>query len=118
MAIASVHSDGIRLQAERVVRKYKELRAATGSSFEPNPEFPVGLFAELVTQIRQLERWLPPVEGEPKDLHAQTIAEVREENADADERENAVRVAIRESIGMTRDEQDATYERIAAAMLG
>ena len=63
MAIASVHSDGIRLQAERVVRKYKELRAATGSSFEPNPEFPVGLFAELVTQIRQLDTLAPAGRG-------------------------------------------------------
>ena len=46
------------------------------------------------------------------------IAEIREENPEADEREVRLRVAIRESIGMTRDEEDATYGRIAAAVQG
>jgi hypothetical protein len=57
--------------------------------------------------------------GDPADapdLHEMTVAEIREEYPDADEREVRLRVAIRESIGMTRDEEDATYERISKAL--
>ena len=107
------HNECIRLQSERVVRAYKALRDSPNSATFTNDDFPVGLFADLVQQIKLLEGWLLPPAG---DLHEQTIAEVREENPEADEREVALRVAIRESIGMTRDEEDATYERISEAL--
>ena len=51
-----------------------------------------------------------------ENLHEQTVAEIRKEHPDADEREIELRVALRESIGMTRDEEDATYERISKAL--
>jgi hypothetical protein len=111
MATVSVNSEGIRLQAERVVSAYHALRAAPKNSDFTSADFPVGLFAELVRQIKALAGWL-----EPADLHEQTIAEIREENPEADDREVKLRVAIRESIGMTRDEEDATYERISEAL--
>ena len=106
------HSEGIRLQAERVVRAYKEMRDTTNSANLKSDDSPVGLFAELMQQIRMLEGWLEP----RPDLHAETVAELREEHRDADEREIKLRVAIRESIGMTRDEEDAAYDRISKAM--
>ena len=109
------HNECIRLQAERVVRAYKALRDSPSSASFTSDDFPVGLFAELVQQIKLLDGWLEPLAG---NLHEQTIAEIREENPEADEREVKLRVAIRESIGMTRDEEDATYERIAAAVQG
>jgi hypothetical protein len=193
MATHSVHSEGISLQAERVVRAYKALRAAPNSADFSSDSFPVGLFVELVTQIKQLAHWLEPVEGEDwernqagidsakaelrqqfeqayvlvsaardlvkqerdaasacpelfrplhlldmaddllgdlqylnrvappdadeqKDLHEQTLDEVRKDATGADEREVKIRVAIRESFGATRDEEDAAYARISEAL--
>ena len=78
------HSEGIRLQSERVVRAYKALRDSPSSANFTSDDFPVGLFAELVQQIKLLEGWLEPLAG---DLHEQTIAEIREEYPEADERE-------------------------------
>ena len=196
---------GVRLQAERVVRAYHELRAAPKNADFKSDDFPVGLFAELVQQIKQLDGWLQPTvddttidatdskrhavpenrrsggtdwddmtlelervtdmvnaldqqivgheahepalerlitpvtllrleveyldaaihqlepnwhepeAAEPHDLHAETVAEIREEYPDADEREVKLRVAIRESFGATHSEEDAAYERIAKA---
>ena len=63
MATNSVHSDNIRLQAERVCRGYKTLRATAHSADFTSDEFPVGLFAELFQQHKQLEHWLQPAEG-------------------------------------------------------
>ena len=71
------------------------------------------MFAELVQQIKLLEGWLEPLAG---NLHEQTIAEIREENPEADEREVKLRVAIRESLCMTRDEEDYAYDKISAAV--
>jgi hypothetical protein len=50
------------------------------------------------------------------ELHEETIAEIREECPDADEREVELRIAIRESFGATRTEEDAAYERISGAL--
>ena len=58
MTTQDVHSEGIRLQAERVVRAYRALRDAPKLSDLHERRFPVGLFAELVQQIKQLEGWL------------------------------------------------------------
>jgi hypothetical protein len=60
MANDSVHSEGIRLQAERVVRAYKELREAPKNADFKSDDFPVGLFADLVQQIKVLDGWLEP----------------------------------------------------------
>ena len=136
MATDSVHPEGIRLQAERVCRAYRTLRASAHSADFTSAEFPVGLFAELFQQIKQLDVWLEPSEpadkvanriaavrdltaDEARDgLHAETVREICEENPEADDREVKLRVAIRESMCMTRDEEDAAYERIAAAIQG
>jgi hypothetical protein len=56
------HLDGIRLQAKRVVRAYRELRDDTASANFKSDAWPVGLFAELVQQIKLLEGWLEPAE--------------------------------------------------------
>ena len=154
MANDSVHSEGIKLQAERVVRAYKTLRDAPKNSDFKSDDFPVGLFAELVTQIKAFDGWLQPAD-EPADniaaireltsdeardvakrinriaavrdltaeeardgLHAETVRELRAEYPDADEREVRLRVAIRESIGMTRHEEEEVYDRISKALLG
>jgi hypothetical protein len=58
----------------------------------------------------------PSEPAEPDDLHEETVAEIREEHPDADEAEVKLRVAIRESITMTHEEEDATYERISKAL--
>lgn len=63
MATDSTHSEGIRLQAERVVRAYKALRSNAHSANFTSDEFPVGQFVELVQQIKQLDVWLQPAEG-------------------------------------------------------
>ena len=47
--------------------------------------------------------------------HAQTIAEIRDEYPHADAQE-IKRVALREWIGLTREEEDSAFERIAAAV--
>ena len=105
---------GVRLQAERVVRAYKALREAPKNSDTRDDIFPIGLFAELLQQLKQLEGWLEP--ADPDDLHEQTVAEIREEYRDADEREIKLRAAIRESFGATRDEEEAAFDRIIGAM--
>lgn len=56
-------SECIRLQAERVVGAYHALRAAPHCADFNSPEFPVGQFAELVTEIKRLGHWLEPVEA-------------------------------------------------------
>ena len=50
------------------------------------------------------------------DLREQTIAEIRADHPGADEREIKLRVAIRESICMTPDEEQRAYELISAAV--
>lgn len=52
------HLDGIRMQAERVVKARDELRA--GFTDLRAPEFPIGLLGELLEQIGRLGRWLHP----------------------------------------------------------
>jgi hypothetical protein len=47
------HSDGIRLQAERVVRAYNELRGTAKHSDFNSDELPVGKFVELFKQIKR-----------------------------------------------------------------
>lgn len=54
----------IKLQAERVVRAYNDLRTTAHSADFKNDDFPVGRFAELVQQIKLLDGWLQPVEGD------------------------------------------------------
>jgi hypothetical protein len=49
-------------------------------------------------------------------LHAETVREIRREYPDADEREHKLRVAIRESAGMTPREEQRTYDLISAAL--
>jgi hypothetical protein len=68
--------------------------------------------AKLYHQLTGVE----PVGTAKENLHEQTVVEIRKEHPDADEREIKLRVALRESIGMTRDEEDATYERISKAL--
>jgi hypothetical protein len=55
---ADDRTQGVRLQAERVVRAYHELREAPKNSDFKSDDFPVGLFAELVTEIKRLDGWL------------------------------------------------------------
>jgi hypothetical protein len=66
----------IRLQADRVVRAYRTLRASAHSADFTSDDFPVGLFAELFQQIKQLDGWLdtPPSDPEP-DSVAETDSE-------------------------------------------
>lgn len=74
MATETVHLDGIRLQAERVVRAYKELRADTKSADFKSDDWPVGLFAELMQQIKLLDGWLEPVAEDVAALRARCEA--------------------------------------------
>jgi hypothetical protein len=64
MATIQDHNEGIRLQAERVVRAYQELRDSAASVPTMEKDWPVGLFAELVQQIKLLDGWLKPVGGD------------------------------------------------------
>ena len=57
-----------------------------------------------------------PLTDEATDLHAQTLAEIREENPEADEQEVKLRVAIRESVCTTRENEDDAYDRINEAL--
>ena len=65
----------------------------------------------VVGAYKALAGWL-----EPADLHEQTVAEIRVENPEAGDREVRLGVAIRESMGMTRDEEDAAFAKIRAAL--
>jgi len=58
MAIDKGQLEGIRLQSERVVRAYKELRGTAHNSDFTSDDFPVGKFAELFQHLKQLDRWL------------------------------------------------------------
>jgi histidinol-phosphate/aromatic aminotransferase/cobyric acid decarboxylase-like protein len=49
-------------------------------------------------------------------LHAETVREIRRQYPDADDREHKLRVAIRESVGMTAHEEQRAYELISAAL--
>jgi hypothetical protein len=101
MAIRSVQSEGIHQQALRVVRAYNALREAPKNTEFNSDDFPFGLFAERLQQIKLLDGWLEPaVESEagPASLHDQTMAEICEENPEAGDRELTLRVAIRESM--------------------
>jgi hypothetical protein len=72
---------------------------------------------KLIDELNQWRSLVPSLA--PSDslgLHEQTIAEIREEHPEANDREVALRVAIRESMCMTRDEEQATYDKISAAM--
>ena len=62
----------------------------------------MGLFTELVNEIKQLDRWLAPVETDPARANDRGVSR---KNPRANELEVRLRVAIRESIGMTRDEE-------------
>jgi hypothetical protein len=61
----SNRNEGIREQAKRVVLAYHELRADAASADFKSDQFPVGLFGELIQQIRLLEQWLLKVPAEP-----------------------------------------------------
>lgn len=82
------HNEGIRLQAERVVTAYKELRADANSANFQSGDFPVGLFAELIQQIKLLEGWLAPAEDRLADLKARAAARgyelLRDDSGDKD----------------------------------
>ncbi len=78
MTAQDVQSEGIRLQAERVVRAYRTLRASAHSADFTSAEFPVGLFAEIVQQIKLLDGWLQPVEQPTADDVAQPFSEYAE----------------------------------------
>ena len=72
---------------------------------------------KLIDELNQWRSLVPSLApSNSADPHELTIAEIRDENPEADEREGRLRVAIRESIGMTRDEEDAPYARIAGAV--
>jgi len=60
MANSNVHSEGVRLQADRVVSAYRELRNTAHSADFTSDDFPVGKFAELFQQIKALAGWLEP----------------------------------------------------------
>lgn len=69
------HLDGIRLQAERVVRAYNDLRGTAKSVDFASDDFPVGKFAELFQQLKQLDGWLEPlIDSEDADETADDIA--------------------------------------------
>jgi hypothetical protein len=57
------HSEGIRLQAERVVRAHKELCAAAKSAGD---DFPTDKLGELFQQVRALDGWLQPTETDTR----------------------------------------------------
>lgn len=58
-----------------------------------------------------------PESDSANDLHEQMIAEIREENPEADEDEVKLRVAIREGTpSMTREEENTAYEWISKAL--
>jgi hypothetical protein len=73
-SMATQRAECIKLQSERVVRAYNELRGAAHSADFKSDEFPVGRFAELVTEIKRLEGWLEPVADESDD-EAETVCE-------------------------------------------
>jgi hypothetical protein len=54
----------------------------------------------------------------PDDLHEQTIAAIHEAHPDADEQEVRLRVAIRESMGLTPEEEAEVYDKISEALKG
>jgi len=56
------HNEDIRLQAEHVVTVSKALRDAPKSADFTSDDFPFGLFAELLTQIKLRDGWLQPAE--------------------------------------------------------
>jgi hypothetical protein len=46
----------------RVVRAYNELRGTAKNSDFTTDDFPVGKFAELFGQLKQLDGWLEPID--------------------------------------------------------
>jgi hypothetical protein len=85
MTTDTQHLEGIRLQAERVVRAYNELRADAASADFKSGDFPVGKFAALVEQVKRLEGWLQPPSGGGPDLrHAaeRVVREYRNQNGE------------------------------------
>lgn len=78
---------------------------------KPHDDEPADKRANRIAAVRDLTA------DEARDgLHAETVREIRREYPGADEREVKLRVAIRESIGMTAHEEDETYRRIAEAL--
>ena len=107
MAIRSVQSEGIHQQALRVVQAYNALRERRRTASSIATTSPSGCSPNSCSRSSCSTAAEPAVESEagPVSLHDQTVAEIREENPEADEGEVVLRVAIRESIGMTRDEE-------------
>jgi hypothetical protein len=65
MADDSVHSEGIRLQAERVVRAYSAMRDRAKTM--ESGDFPVAEIGELFQQVRLLDGWLQPIAESEED---------------------------------------------------
>lgn len=59
-------AEGLRLQAERVVKAYNELRADARSADFKSDDLPVGKFAELFTEVKRLDGWLEQVASDEK----------------------------------------------------
>src|SRR5882672_4544808 len=66
--------------------------------------------------VRELAGMPEKTTSEERHLHADTVTEIKDEHPQADERELKIRVAIRESMPMTPDEEDAMHDKIAAAI--
>ena len=130
-----VRSECIRLQAARVVGAYHELRDGMGTwDYETAADFPIGLFGELVTQIQALAEWLEPATPVSKvvnriaairdltkeevqaGLHDEAAREIAAKYPNAGEHERKLRVAIRESMCETDEEEDEVYQTIRKAL--
>ena len=113
MATQDTGSDGVRLQAERVLRAYKALREAPKNSDPRDDVFPIGLFAELVQQIKQLEGWLEPAESADQTANRiNRIAAVRDLTGE-EARERLYAETVRE---IQAEYPDISREQIAACL--
>ena len=101
--------EGVRLQAERVVRAYNELRAEAKSANFKSDDFPVGKLGELFHQVRHLDGWLEPApaEEEGADPGANDGARI----AKALPSEKGVNEAFAERVGQRIDEALLFIER-------
>ena len=107
--MATIDIECIRLQARARLPRLQALRATAHSCRQLHRahDFPVGCSRELVPAAQAARRLATADDDLARLATSRRFAEIREENPEADEREVELRVAIRESIGMTRDEEDA-----------
>ncbi len=113
MATDTQHLEGIRLQAERVVRAYHQLVAKAKE--DPEGDWVEGLGA-LFVQVRQLDGWLQPAEGDADSSDDETSgAEPFSEYAER-ELEN-VRNVMAEIDHLAHDGQESTDPTMTLAVI-